>query len=408
MPDERLKRTLGLGSSTFFGVGAILGAGIYTIIGKVAGHAGNLLWLAFAVASVTAVLTAFSYAELSAACPRAGGEYAYGKLAFPQKVALVLGIIVSLNAIVSGATVALGFAGYLAQLLDWGGQPAALALIALIAGISVLGIRQSSWLNIGFTLVEFGGLAFVVYAAWPSLGRVDLLAPPPGGLNAVLLGASLSFFAYTGFQGIVKLAEEVREPEKNLPRALFLANGIVVVAYAFIAVTVVSAVPWQQLGRSQGPLADVAAQRFGPSAAVALAVVALFSTANTVLADVLATSRVLLDVGNDYRPLHWLARVSSKRQTPLLAVLLTAATMAAFVLIGRLETVALVANFFVFLMFLLMNLAVIVLRRRQPELERPFRVPLAVAGVPLPSALGLLLTLLLLGYGVYGLTQGAR
>lgn len=184
-------------------------------------------------------------------------------------MALGLGVAVSLNGILSGATVALGFAGYLRELLPVGGAVAALGLIALMGLVGAWGIRQSSWLNIAFTLVELGGLAFVVYAAWPRVGRVDLLAPPPGGFNGLLLAASLSFFAYTGFQGIVKLAEEVKDPERNLPRALFIANGIVIVVYALVAVAVVSAVPWQQLGRSQSPLADVAAQRFGQTAAAA-------------------------------------------------------------------------------------------------------------------------------------------
>ncbi|MBC8005563.1 MAG: amino acid permease [Verrucomicrobia bacterium] len=115
---SELKRTLKLGSTIFFGVGSILGDGIYTIIGKVAGLSGNMLWLSFLIASITALLTAFSYAELSAAYPKAGGEYVYVKKAFGKTLGVTLGVIISLNGIVSRATVAAGFAGYLSELVN--------------------------------------------------------------------------------------------------------------------------------------------------------------------------------------------------------------------------------------------------------------------------------------------------
>src|SRR5687768_2841888 len=113
-----LKRTLGLAECIFFGVGSILGAGIYTLIGKVAGVSGNFIWLSFLIASVTALLTAFSYAELSAAFPKAGGEYTYAKHVFGKNTGIVIGTVISLNGIISGATVAVGFAGYLASLIE--------------------------------------------------------------------------------------------------------------------------------------------------------------------------------------------------------------------------------------------------------------------------------------------------
>jgi APA family basic amino acid/polyamine antiporter len=110
-----LKRTLGAAECIFFGVGSILGAGIYTLIGKVAGVAGNMVWLSFLIASVTALFTAFSYAELSASIPKAGAEYAYAKRALGKKMGVFLGFVISINGIVSGSTVAIGFAGYLQE-----------------------------------------------------------------------------------------------------------------------------------------------------------------------------------------------------------------------------------------------------------------------------------------------------
>ena len=231
-----LKRTLGLAECIFFGVGSILGAGIYTLIGKVAGLSGNFIWLSFGIAAITALFTAFSYAELSAAFPTAGGEYEYAKRAFGKRTGVFLGMIISLNGIISGATVSVGFAGYLAGLTGIAMLAGALGIIGLVFAINASGIRESSVVNIIFTLIEAGGLFFVIYAAFPSIGQVDYMELPPGGVNSILAASALAFFAYIGFEDIVKLAEETTTPEKNIPRALLISSAIVIVVYSLVAV----------------------------------------------------------------------------------------------------------------------------------------------------------------------------
>jgi len=224
-----LKRTLGLAECIFFGVGSILGAGIYTLIGKVAGLSGNFIWLSFLMASVSALFTAFSYAELSAAFPKAGGEYMYAKKAFGKKAGIFLGVTISLNGIVSGATVAIGFAGYLAGLIGINLLIGSLGIIVLIFVVNISGIKQSSVVNIIFTIIEAGGLLFVIYSAFPSIGKINYIELPPRGYNDILEASALVFFAYIGFEEIVKLAEETKNPEKNIPKALFTASAIVIV-----------------------------------------------------------------------------------------------------------------------------------------------------------------------------------
>ncbi len=209
-----LKRTLGLTECIFFGVGSILGAGIYTLIGKVAGLSGNFIWLSFLIAAVSALFTAFSYAELSAAFPKAGGEYEYAKKAFGKKVGVFLGITISLNGIISGATVAIGFAGYLSGLTGIHVMLSAMGIIVLLFGVNATGIRSSSIVNIIFTIIEAGGLFFVIYAAFPYLGEVNYMEAPPEGYDGILAASALAFFAYIGFEEIVKLAEETKDPEK--------------------------------------------------------------------------------------------------------------------------------------------------------------------------------------------------
>lgn len=400
-----LKRTLGLTECIFFGVGSILGAGIYTLIGKVAGMSGTFIWLTFLIAAVSALFTAFSYAELSAAFPKAGGEYEYAKKAFGKKTGVFLGITISLNGIISGATVAIGFAGYLLELTGVGLLLGAMGIILLVYGVNAIGIRGSSVVNIIFTIIEAGGLFFVMYAAFPYIGKLDYMEPPPDGYNGILAASALAFFAYIGFEEIVKLAEETENPERNIPRALFSASAIVVVIYILVAVCAVSVIPFQELGESNSPLADVIGKDYGQTGVLIISVIALFATSNTILSNMLGSSRVLLNISKETKALKLLSYVSPKRKAPIAALTLILLVMAGFALIGNIETIARIATVFIFITFIVVNLSVIVLRVREKELARPYRIPLNFKNIPLMSVLGILTTLVLLGYNIYSLVK---
>ena len=402
-----LKRTLGLAECIFFGVGSILGAGIYTLIGKVAGLSGNFIWLSFGIAAITALFTAFSYAELSAAFPKAGGEYEYAKRAFGKRTGVFLGMIISLNGIISGATVSVGFAGYLAGLTGIAMLAGALGIIGLVFAINASGIRESSVVNIIFTLIEAGGLFFVIYAAFPSIGQVDYMELPPGGVNSILAASALAFFAYIGFEDIVKLAEETTTPEKNIPRALLISSAIVIVVYSLVAVCAVSMVPYAELGASDSPLADIINKQYGRTGVIVISIIALFATTNTILSNMLGSSRVLLNMAKETKALKVLSYVSPKRKTPLAALVLILVVMSGFAFIGSIETIARIATVFIFVTFIVVNLAVIVLRIREKELVRPYRIPLSIRNVPVFSVLGILATLVLLVYTVRELIGSA-
>ncbi len=400
-----LHRALGPGHVIFFGVGSILGAGIYTLIGKVAGEAGNLTWLAFLIASFTAFLTAFSYAELSAAFPRSGGEYVYAQKAFGQRAGTGVGLLIALNGVISAATVSLGFAGYFTELVDLPLLPVALGIIGFLLLVNIRGIQASSTVNIVLTVVEILGLVAVGVAAFPHVGSVDLLALPDGKVNGLFFAAALSFFAYMGFEDIVKLAEETRSPERNIPRALFMSNGIVLVVYVTLAMLVVSAMPWQQLADEPAPLAAIVGGRWGRVGLVVVGVAALFSTSNTLLTNLMGSSRVLAFMGRELGPLRWLGRLSPQR-TPVAALVLIALIAAAFALIGDIAIVARIATVSIFLTFMLVNLSAIVLRIRQPDLVRPYRIPMQIGRVPVIPVLAILFTLLLMGFTIAALVTG--
>ncbi len=400
-----LKRTLELTECIFFGVGSILGAGIYTLIGKVAGLSGNFIWLSFLIAAVSALFTAFSYAELSAAFPKAGGEYEYAKKAFGKKTGVFLGITISLNGIISGATVAIGFAGYLSGLTGVSLLPCALGIIVLLFGVNAIGISGSSVVNIIFTIIEAAGLVFVIYVALPYLGEVNYVEQPSEGYNGILAAAALAYFAYIGFEEIVKLAEETEVPEKNIPRALFIASAIVIVIYSLVAISVVSVIPYQELGNSTSPLADVIGKDYGKTGVIIISVIALFATSNTILSNMIGSSRVLLNISKETKALKPLSYVSPKRKAPLAALVLILLLMLCFALIGNIEIIARIATVFIFITFIVVNLSVIVLRIRQKDMSRPYRIPLNIKNIPLISVLGILTTLVLLGYTIYSLVK---
>ena len=403
----QLKRTLGLAECIFFGTGSILGAGIYAIVGKVAGFSGNMVWLSFLIASFTALMTAFSYAELSSMYPKSGGEYVYVKEAFNEKIGAIIGIIISINGMVSGATVSIAFAGYFSELLDVNMRIASVGIIGLVWLVNVTGIRQSSVVNIIFTLIEMSGLALVIYVALPYFGEADYFELPPEGFNHVLLASALSFFAYIGFEEIVKLAEETKKPESTIPKALFVSSAIVSVVYVTIAMLAVSAIPWEELKESKHPLSDIVDKKFGETGATIIAVIALFSTTNTILSNMLGSSRVMLNMSKEQKWLGKLAYVSPKRKTPVFALIAVAVVMVSFALIGSLETVAFIANLFIFVTFMSVNVSAIVLRKKQARFERPYKIPLNVGDVPVLSVVGVIMTLLLFCYSIYGLTISA-
>ncbi len=402
-----LKRTLGLTECIFFGVGSILGAGIYTLIGKVAGLSGNFIWLSFLIAAVSALFTAFSYAELSAAFPKAGGEYEYAKKAFGKTTGVFLGITISLNGIISGATVAIGFAGYLSGLTGISLMVCAIGIIVLVFGVNAIGIRGSSVVNIIFTIIEAGGLFFVIYAAFPYLGKVNYVEPTTEGYNGILAASALAFFAYIGFEEIVKLAEETKAPEKNIPRALFIASGIVIVIYTLVAISAVSVIPYQELGKSTSPMADIIGKDYGKTGIIIISVIALFATSNTILSNMIGSSRVLLNVSKETKALKLLSFVSTKGKVPLAALVLILLLMVCFALIGNIEIIARIATVFIFITFIVVNLSVIVLRIRQKEMSRPYRIPLNIKNIPVISVIGILTTLVLLGYTIYSLVKEA-
>ncbi len=381
-----LKPVLGPVQLMFYSVGVIVGAGVYSVIGNAAGLAQQRLWVSFVIGAVVALLTAFSYAEMATSFPAAGAEYVYIRRAWPQAdwLAFGVGAIILLGGSATAATVAMAFSGYLRVFIDIPAIPTALTLIAVCTAINIWGLRESSWVNIAFTSIEVGGLLIVVVAAFFSEPGAHAAATESE--PAVMAAAALLFFVYLGFEEIANLAEEVQQPGRDIPLALFVSMAVTTALYVAVAVVIVGMASPAELAASEAPLAT-AIEKVWPRAENLLSAIALFATANTVLITLIATSRLAFSMGRDREIPAIFASVLKSRQTPWGAAILTLAMAALFVPAGSIKILAEMSSFAALLAFLSVNVVLIVLRYRMPDHPRPFRVPLAIGRLPvLPLA----------------------
>jgi len=326
-----LKRNLGLFEVTLSGIGIILGAGIYALIGEAAGLAGNAVWISFALSALIAVLTGLSYAELASMFPKASAEYEYTKQAFGRYPAFIIGWMIIFSGVIGAATVALGFAGYFGVLSGLPLVPSALLLIALLSAVVFIGIKQSARVAIVFTAIEALGLVFIIIMGIPYLGSVNYLVMSPSGFSGIFQAAALIFFAFIGFEEMVKLSEEVKDPERNIPRGLILAISGSIILYIMVALSAVSVLGWERLSQSSAPFANIAFAALGKNASSIISVMALFATTNTVLLMLLASSRIIYGMAESGSLPKILATVHPKNHTPWIATLLAMALAMVFV-----------------------------------------------------------------------------
>ena len=393
-----LKRTIGTFEATIFGVGIILGAGIYSLIGPAAGSAGNCLWLSFIIGAVISSFTGLSYAELSTMFPRAAAEYVYVKRASGSRfLAFMLAWLIIFAGVAAASTVAVGFAGYLRSFLYAPTPVIAIALIGLLSLISFIGIEESSKVNVLFTGIEIFGLVLIVILGMSRSVNLNYLQSP-FGLEGIVGAAALVFFAYIGFEDIVNLAEETERPAKTIPKALILSILITTILYILLATSVVRLAGGIELSRSEAPLAYAASTVLGANAFVLLSAVALFATANTVLILLIVGSRMIYGVARDGSLPVIFSAIHKSRGTPWAAALTIMIACMLFAAVGDLRVLASVANFAAFAIFFSVNLSLIWLRFKMPEAERPFRVPLALGKLPILPTLGLISCVILISY----------
>jgi APA family basic amino acid/polyamine antiporter len=392
----QLRRSLGLSLVVFYGLGNILGAGIYVLVGKVAGAAGMLAPVAFLLSALVASFSAFSYGELASRYPVSAGEAVYVQRGLGWRpLSIAIGIFISTAGMVSSAAIAKGFVGYLHVFVavpDW------LAIVLLLLALGSLagwGITQSVRVASLFTIVEIGGLLLVIGVGSPGLAmlpeRLPEMATSLGSAAAwggVLLGAFLAFYAFLGFEDMVNVAEEVKEPRINLPRAIVIALLISTLLYMAVSLVAVLAVPQAALAQSSAPMALVFEHATG-SKPVVISVIGMFAVINGALIQIIMVSRVLYGMSRQgWIPVGF-GRINSMTRTPLLATSLVVLCVIVFALWVPLVALAGITSFLLLIVFALVNLSLIRIKRREPRPEGVIFYPgwVPVAGLVLSIAL---------------------
>ncbi|MBS3064956.1 MAG: amino acid permease, partial [DPANN group archaeon] len=384
----KLKRSLGLFETTLYGVGVILGAGVYVLIGKAAALTGNSLWAAFAIGALIATFTGLSYAELSSMFQKASGEHYYAQKAFNNHIAFLVGWLIIIGGIIASATVALGFAGYFNALFKTPIIITAIAAILILTIINFWGIKEATWFGIIATFIELAGLLLIIALGFVYFGNVDILELPATGFQGLISGAALIFFAFLGFEGVVRLSEETKNPKSVIPKAIILSILITTVLYILVAISAVSILGWERLAASTAPLADVAAAAFGYKAFFILSIIALFATLSTVLFTLISTSRMLYGMASDGALPAICKKVHKVTKTPWIAVTIIGLLTVGFVLLGDIVKVASLTDFALFGTFTIVNLSLIALRYKDKKIKRGFRSPLNIGNFPVLAALG--------------------
>jgi len=378
-----LKRAISRNMLLLFVIGDMLGAGIYALVGEVGGRVGGAIWVSFLVATILAAATAGAYAELVTKYPQAAGAALYANKAFRRPfVTFMVAFAVMLSGITSASTLARAFGGdYLREFISVPTVVVALGFIVVVGLINFRGISESVRVNVGLTIVEIGGLALIIVIALGALFAGD--SEPSRAVEftqdeavplAILGGAGLAFYALIGFEDSVNVAEEAEDPHRDYPRALYGGLFIAGCIYLIVSALASMAVPIDRLSGSDGPLLEVA--QVGPLAVNTkiFAAIALVAVSNTALINMIMASRIVYGMARQGIIPTGLAHVHGTRRTPVYAIVFT--SLIAFVLIvtGDLSTLADMTVLLLLLVFAIVNISVLVLRRDTVRHEH-FRIP---------------------------------
>ena len=363
-----LKRNIGLTLFVLYGVGNILGAGIYVIIGEVAGLAGVYAPLSFLVAGLIAVLSALAYAEISVRFPVSAGEAEYVQKAFRSRaLSRACGVMIALAGIVSAATIIRGFSGYARLIVDIP-VPVMIALTGLVlAGVAIAGIKESALAAGLISLVEAGGLGLILIAGAPYLAgfaenwKTHYVPQEVSLWPGILLGAFVSFYAFIGFEDMVNIAEEVKRPHRNLPLGILLSLAIASILYMGVSYVAAAALPPERLGATASPLADLFTHLTGYpktwfSGLASLAVI------NGALVQVVMSSRILYGMSQMKLLPAVFGGINSQTQTPVFSTVLSSGLILMLALMMPVAALARATSFIIFIVFFLVHLSLAVLR----------------------------------------------
>jgi amino acid transporter len=367
-----LRAALTLPALTIYAIGDILGAGIYALVGKVAGICGPALWVAFLFSAVVALLTGLSYAEFASRFPRSAGAALYCHQGFRYRpLAFVVGIFVLLSGLTSAAAVSRAIVGYLNQLVAVPELAASLVFLAAASYVSFLGIEESSRVNILLTSIEVAGLVLVAVAGFSVASELSVsemrlrLTPEPHDLREVFSAATIAFFAFVGFEDTANIAEEAKDARRAMPRAILCAIAFTTVIYVVVGIAALLAIPPETLAESPAPLAAVVDASAIRMPAWLFAVVALVAISNTGLLNLIMGARLSYGMAREGLLPSVLARVHAQRRTPGVAVLVVFGLAVLIACSGGVSLLVQTTSFLLLVVFLAVHVSLFLIKRRE-------------------------------------------
>lgn len=390
----QLERSISLPLLVLYGLGTTIGAGIYALIGEVAGSAGTRAPLAFLVAGVLAALTGFGYAELAGRYPKAAGEAVFVDQAFGlHRLTQATGLAVATVGLIAAAAITTAFAGYAGELVGMARWIAIVGLVAILGVVAVAGVRESVLFAGVITLIEIIGLLLVVGTGFNTLGSVsfgDMLGPPTTTAvwAGVLGGGFVAFFAFLGFEDIDAVAEETKQASKTLPAAILWTLAITAVIYVVVAVVAVSSLDPELLGGSDAPMAALFAANGGnPDVLAAIGGIAMV---NGALVQMVMFPRVIYGLARNGNLPAWLGNVDERTHTPIVPTVAGALLVASLALVFDVGALARLTSGVTLTVFALVNVALLVVKRRHGPTSG-FQVPEVVPALGAAAAFLVLL-----------------
>jgi APA family basic amino acid/polyamine antiporter len=404
--EVRLKRVLSLPLLTAYGVGTMVGGGFYALLGRMAGHAGMTSVLAILISAGIALITACSFGELAARLPYSAGESRYVQEAFGRQwLSICIGWLVIATGTVSAAALSRAFVGFVQDLTfvpTWAGI---VLIVTSLTAIAIWGIAESVLLVTVITVIEVAGLVWVLITnatAFGDLGnRFTEFIPDAAGetWSGIVMASVLAFYAFIGFEDMVNQAEEVKEPERNMPRAILMALGITTVLYVLVSSVALLSVPVQQLAESRTPLALLVGE--GHWAKISITAISILAGINGALVQIVMSSRVAYGMSSHGMGPRALAVVHQRWRTPVRATILMGGIVLAFALWLPLETLARITSGIMLFNFSIVNGALVRIKWRSPE--RLVGIPVYPLWIPM---LGCVLCAVLLLLQIWLLIRG--
>jgi len=370
-----LKRTLNLLDATSIGIGAIIGAGIFVVLGIAIGYAGPAVIISMIIAGIVASFTAFSFAELGSAIPKEGGAYQFAFELISPSAGFVVGCLWLFAQIVAGAAISLGFASYFVAVFPMFPLKIVAVVAALtLTGLNLIGIKQSTTINNILVIVKIAILCLFIGFGIFHVNPQNFAQFSPNGLFGILQGAGFMFFAYLGYGRIAAIGEEVKKPERNLPLSILIALVVSVIIYVLTGLTATGMQDYRILAQSGSPIAEAVKTTGNFTILTIVSFGALIATVSVLLTNLIGLSRVAFAMARNGQLPKSIAKVSARFGTPYLSVLAMGAllTVLAFALDLK-ETVA-ITSFALLTAHLFVNVCAMRLRKKMLN-SMKFKVP---------------------------------